>query len=121
MRMYVAASAHAPGGRAALAAFLGGYAAMWSVFGAMAFLGDAGLHAAVDASPWLTEHEWALAPGVLLLAGAFQFSSLKDACLRSCRWSCWQPARRSCCERRTPTAHSETALRLALSGRGATW
>ena len=85
VRMYVAASAHAPGGRAALAAFLGGYAAMWSAFGAMAFLGDAGLHAAVDASPWLTEHEWALPPGVLLLAGAFQFSSLKDACLRSCR------------------------------------
>jgi predicted metal-binding membrane protein len=83
--MYMAASAHAPGRRAALAAFLGGYAAVWSAFGAMAFMGDAGLHAAVDASPWLTEHEWAIAPGVLLLAGAFQFSSLKDACLRSCR------------------------------------
>jgi predicted metal-binding membrane protein len=85
VRMYVAASAHAPGRRAALAAFHGGYAAMWSLFGAMAFLGDAGLHAAVDSSTWLTEHEWALAPGVLLLAGAFQFSSLKEACLRSCR------------------------------------
>jgi predicted metal-binding membrane protein len=85
VRMYMAASAHAPGRRVALAAFLGGYALVWSAFGAMAFLGDAGLHAAVDASRWLTEHEWAIAPGVLLLAGAFQFSSLKEACLRSCR------------------------------------
>jgi predicted metal-binding membrane protein len=85
VRMYTAASAHAPGRRAALAAFLGGYALVWSAFGTMAFLGDAGLHAAVDSSPWLTEHDWAIAPAVLLLAGAFQFSSLKDACLRSCR------------------------------------
>jgi predicted metal-binding membrane protein len=85
VRMYMAASAHAPGRRAALVAFLGGYALVWSAFGAMAFLGDAGLHAAVDASPWLTKHDWAIAPAVLLLAGAFQFSSLKEACLRSCR------------------------------------
>jgi predicted metal-binding membrane protein len=51
----------------------------------MPFLGDAGLHAAVDASPWLTEHEWALAPGVLLLAGRIPVLSLKDACLHTCR------------------------------------
>jgi predicted metal-binding membrane protein len=85
VRMYVAASAGAPGRAAATAAFLGGYALVWAAFGAMAFAGDAALHAAVRASPWLSSNEWAIAPSVLLLAGAFQFSSLKDACLRACR------------------------------------
>jgi predicted metal-binding membrane protein len=85
VRMFTAASAHAPDRGAALAAFLGGYALVWSAFGALAFVGDAALHAAVDSSAWLAQREWAIAPAVLLLAGAFQFSSLKDACLRSCR------------------------------------
>jgi predicted metal-binding membrane protein len=85
VRMYSAASAGAPDRRRAMAAFLGGYAAVWSAFGAAAFAGDAALHAGVAASPWLEEHEWAIGPSVLLLAGAFQFSSLKDACLRACR------------------------------------
>ena len=58
---------------------------MWSAFGALAFAGDAALHAGVAASPWLAAHDWAIAPSVLMLAGAFQFSSLKDACLRACR------------------------------------
>jgi predicted metal-binding membrane protein len=85
VRMFNAASAHVPGRRAAQGAFLGGYALVWSAFGALAFMGDAGVHAAVAASPWLAQHDWAIAPSVLLLAGAFQFSSLKDACLRACR------------------------------------
>jgi len=85
VRMYVAASegVHARG--RALAAFLGGYAVVWSAFGAVAFAGDGALHAAVGASSWLEAHDWAIGPSVLLLAGAFQFSSLKDACLRACR------------------------------------
>ena len=44
---------------------------------------DIGVHAAVDASPWLAATTtWVLGAGVLVLAGAFQFSSLKYACLR---------------------------------------
>jgi predicted metal-binding membrane protein len=85
VRMFVTASADAPGRARALAAFLGAYALVWSVFGTLAFAGDAGLHALVHASPWLERNEWALAPAVLMLAGAFQFSALKEACLRSCR------------------------------------
>ena len=85
VRMYATASARAPDRGRALAAFLGAYAVVWSVFGLIAFGGDAGLHAAVAASPWLAAHDWAIAPSVLLLAGAFQFTSLKDACLRACR------------------------------------
>ena len=85
VRMFAAASVGAPDRRAALAAFLGAYALVWSAFGLLAFTGDAALHAAVAASPWLDRHDWAIAPSVLLLAGAFQFTPLKDACLRACR------------------------------------
>jgi predicted metal-binding membrane protein len=85
VRMYAAASAGAPDRGRALAAFLGAYAVVWSAFGLVAFAGDAALHAGVAASPWLLEHDWAIAPSVLLLAGGFQFTPLKDACLRACR------------------------------------
>jgi predicted metal-binding membrane protein len=85
VRMFAAASAAAPGRARALAAFLGAYGLVWSMFGALAFAGDAVLHALVHASPWLERHEWAIAPSVLCLAGAFQFSRLKEACLRACR------------------------------------
>jgi predicted metal-binding membrane protein len=85
VRMYAAASAGAPERGRSLAAFLGAYAVVWSAFGLLAFGGDAALHAAVAASPWLLSHDWAIAPSVLMLAGAFQFTSLKDACLRACR------------------------------------
>jgi predicted metal-binding membrane protein len=85
VRMFAAASLAAPGRGRVMAAFLGAYALIWTTFGALAFVGDAGLHALVHASPWLERHEWAIAPSMLMLAGAFQFSSLKDACLRACR------------------------------------
>jgi len=85
VRMYVAASAHAPNRSRSLAAFLGGYALVWSAFGALAFVGDAGIHASVNASPWLAANQWLIAPSVLMLAGVFQFTPLKDACLRACR------------------------------------
>jgi predicted metal-binding membrane protein len=85
VRMYAAATVGVPERTRSLAAFLGGYALVWSAFGALAFSFDAGVHASVNASPWIEERDWAIGPGVLLLAGAFQFSSLKDACLRACR------------------------------------
>ena len=68
-----------------MTAFLSGYAIVWTVFGAVAFLGDLGLHRLVDATPWLNEHQTLIAGGVILLAGVFQFSSLKERCLQECR------------------------------------
>src|SRR5439155_537558 len=64
-----------------MAAFLGGYAYVWTLFGAVAFLFDLGIHRSVDSSVWLTAHQWLVPGGLLVIAGAFQFSSLKDACL----------------------------------------
>jgi predicted metal-binding membrane protein len=85
VRLFAAASVGQPRPRAAMVGFLGAYAVVWSAFGALAFASDLGVHAAVDASGWLHEHEWLLGGGVLAVAGAFQFTALKDACLDKCR------------------------------------
>ena len=68
-----------------LSAFVAGYLAVWTLFGWMALGFDAGVHAAVEASPWLDARPQLVAAAVLALAGAFQFSSLKDRCLNTCR------------------------------------
>jgi predicted metal-binding membrane protein len=85
VRLFAKASAGQPRPGAAMAGLLGGYALVWSAFGALALAFDLGVHAAVDASPWLHDHEWLIGGSVLVLAGAFQFTSLKDACLDKCR------------------------------------
>ena len=83
--MFATASARQPRAGLAMAAFIGGYALVWTAFGALAFGFDMGVHAAVEASPWLRQHDWLISASVLALAGAFQFTSLKDACLDKCR------------------------------------
>ena len=85
VRLFAGASAGQPRPRAAMAGLLAGYALVWSAFGALAFLIDLGVHAAVDANAALREHEWLIGGSVLALAGAFQFTKLKDACLDKCR------------------------------------
>ncbi len=85
VRLYARASEGAPQRGRSMAAFIGGYAAVWSAFGLAAFGADTALHAAVAASPWLERHDWWIGGSVLALAGAFQFTSLKDACLDKCR------------------------------------
>jgi predicted metal-binding membrane protein len=85
VRMFATASSGQPRPRAVMAAFIGGYAAVWTSFAWLAFCGDAVVHAVVDSTPWLKQHQWVIAGGVLVGAGAFQFSSLKDRCLQVCR------------------------------------
>ncbi len=85
VRLYARASERAPRRGRSMTAFIGGYAIVWSAFGLAAFGADAGVHAAVSASPWLERHDWWIGGSVLALAGAFQFTSLKDACLDKCR------------------------------------
>jgi predicted metal-binding membrane protein len=85
VRLFGVASSAAPRHGRAMAAFIGGYAVVWSLFGVAAAVSDMGLHAAVNASPWLEAHDWAIGGSVLAMAGAFQFTSLKDACLDKCR------------------------------------
>ena len=85
IRLYARASERAPRRGRSMAAFIGGYAIVWSAFGLAAFAADAALHAGVNASTWLERHDWWIGGAVLALAGAFQFTSLKDACLDKCR------------------------------------
>jgi predicted metal-binding membrane protein len=67
--------------RVTVGAFLGGYAGVWTGFGALAFLGDVALHRTVHRTPWLAAHPWVIAGSTLAAAGLFQFSVLKDVCL----------------------------------------
>jgi predicted metal-binding membrane protein len=85
IRLYARASERAPRRGRSMAAFIGGYALVWSAFGLAAFGFDASIHAAVNSSSWLEHHDWWIGGSVLALAGAFQFTSLKDACLDKCR------------------------------------
>jgi predicted metal-binding membrane protein len=68
-----------------LGALIAGYALAWAAFGLAAFGMDAALHAGVDGWGWLGAREWAIGPATLALAGAFQFTPLKDRCLDQCR------------------------------------
>jgi predicted metal-binding membrane protein len=43
------------------------------------------VHATVDAWPWLARHDWLIGANLLIVAGAFQFTPLKYACLDRCR------------------------------------
>jgi predicted metal-binding membrane protein len=68
-----------------MAAFLGGYVMVWTAFGVAAFAADVVVHHVVGRTPWLEERPWLIAGSVLVAAGAFQFSSLKERCLKECR------------------------------------
>ena len=85
VRMFRAAAAYQPHPSRALVALLAGYAVVWSMFGAAAFLGDVLLHRLVQGWGWLESHPQVIGGSVLIVAGAFQFSDLKDRCLRECR------------------------------------
>ena len=71
--------------RTARAGLYGGYLLLWLAFAPVALAADAGLHLLVHSWPWLEAHEGVILGGALLLAGAFQFSPLKNACLTACR------------------------------------
>ncbi len=62
-----------------------GYFGAWGGFGLAAHVLDLGLYSIVAKNPWLILNGWAIGATVLLLAGAFQFSRLKYACLDKCR------------------------------------
>ena len=85
IRMFSAASKGQPRPGRALAGFLGGYALIWSAFGAFALVFDLGVHRSVDSWGWLNDHQWLIGGSVLAVAGVFQFTPLKDACLDKCR------------------------------------
>ena len=85
IRLFAITSRRQPHPTTAMAAFLAGYALVWTGFGGLAFLGDLAVHRTVETLPWLHERPWLIPGAVLALAGAFEFSELKDRCLSKCR------------------------------------
>jgi predicted metal-binding membrane protein len=64
---------------------IAGYLAVWTLFGVVVLFGDGLLHEAVERSAWLGTNAWVISAGIFVLAGLYQFSSLKYACLDQCR------------------------------------
>lgn len=85
LALFWAVSARQPRPALVRTAMLGPYFGVWLGFAGLALAGDAAVHAAVDAWAWLEARPGLLLGGVLVLAGGFQFSDLKKACLTSCR------------------------------------
>src|ERR1700694_1164521 len=65
--------------------FLAGYTVVWTAFAVAAFLGDTQIHRLVDSWFWLSTHSWLIGAATLTIAGGFQFSPLKERCLKQCR------------------------------------
>ena len=68
-----------------IALFTGSYIALWFAFGVVAYLLSAMVESAASGSEWVATN-WGRVGGVLLvLAGVYQLTPLKDICLRHCR------------------------------------
>jgi predicted metal-binding membrane protein len=65
--------------------FLGGYAAIWTAFAVVAFLGDTLIHLLVADWLWFAQHARLVGAVALVIAGCFQCSSLKTSALCRCR------------------------------------
>jgi predicted metal-binding membrane protein len=68
-----------------VALFTGAYLLLWAAFGIVAYLLSAAVESAASHSEWVAGN-WGRAGGALLvLAGVYQLTPLKDVCLRHCR------------------------------------
>ncbi len=67
------------------AVFLTGYALVWAAFSLAATLAQWGLHQAALLSPMMVNTSPLLGGALLVAAGAFQWSGLKNVCLAKCR------------------------------------
>jgi hypothetical protein len=83
--MMVHAGRHQRRPLAVPAAFLTGYAIVWTGFALVAFVGDTQIHWLVHHWFWLDTHAWVIGVITFAVAGVFQFSPLKGRCLRQCR------------------------------------
>ena len=86
--IYAAVARKAAGQGAPVAptsAFVAGYVAMWTLFSVSATLAQWGLDQAALLSPMMVSTSPVLGAGLLVVAGAYQLTPHKDACLRHCR------------------------------------
>ncbi len=82
----IARTRHARGGQASASGiFALGYVAVWTVFSLLATGLQFGLERAALLSPMMETSSQVLAGAVLTVAGIYQWTPLKQACLRRCR------------------------------------
>jgi predicted metal-binding membrane protein len=65
--------------------FVLGYLIVWTIFAAVATLAQAKLHSAALASPMMVSTSKVLGGVLLIAAGIFQLTPIKNACLSHCR------------------------------------
>jgi predicted metal-binding membrane protein len=65
--------------------FVSAYLLVWTLFGAAAYGLAVGIQSLASAAPWLGEHAGRIGGVLLILAGLYQLSPLKRACLARCR------------------------------------
>ena len=65
--------------------FLAGYFAIWTAFSAVAAWLQLALHRGALLSPMMNATSSALSGAILIAAGVYQWTPLKNACLRHCR------------------------------------
>jgi predicted metal-binding membrane protein len=82
---FAAVTGRRPQPRLLVALLLAGYLVAWAGFGLAAWVADRGIHAAVDALPWLASYPQVILGSTLLAAGLGQLSPLRDRCLDECR------------------------------------
>jgi predicted metal-binding membrane protein len=75
----------ATGSAPATTLFVLGYVAVWTAYSLFAAAGQVALSRTSLLAPTLQSSSVVLTAGLLVLAGSFQFTSLKDACLSQCR------------------------------------
>ena len=62
-----------------------GYLLVWMAVGGLAYALVAACREAATQAGWLHRNPWLLGSAICVIAGAFQFSSIKYACLDRCR------------------------------------
>ena len=65
--------------------FVSSYLVVWTAFGVLAYGVAVGAEALAEQSMWLTDNAARIGGGVLIVAGVYQLSPLKYACLSKCR------------------------------------
>jgi predicted metal-binding membrane protein len=68
-----------------VALFTSAYIALWFAFGAGAYLLSAGVESAASESEWVAMNWGRIGGGVLVVAGVYQLTPLKEVCLKNCR------------------------------------
>jgi predicted metal-binding membrane protein len=65
--------------------FTGTYLALWVAFGALAYAAAVGAQELADRSMWFMDNMARIGGGVLVAAGIYQLTPLKNVCLSKCR------------------------------------